>query len=446
LSKWLHKILMSSVTPKLSGSTGGTAAQIAEQVGRFRWVICTVLLLGITKNYMDRLVIGVLKSTLQHDLGWSEIDYGDLVVAFTTAYAVGMVVLGRVVDKVGTRIGYAIAMVTWSLAAMAHGMVTSLWAFIVARAVLGFGEAGVFPGSLKAVAEWFPKKERALAVGIFNAGTNVGAIVTPLVVPWITLHFGWRWTFVFLGGIGVVWLFGWLWIYRSPEEHPRCSKRELEYIQSDPITPAGRVGWFKLLRHRQTWAFVMGKFITDPIWWFYLFWIPDFLQKKHGLALLQVGLPLVVIYVIADAGSIAGGWFSSTLMRHGHTANRSRKTAMLICALAVIPIVFAPGVASTWGGVMLIGLATAAHQGWSSNLLTLPSDMFPAKAVASVVGMGGMAGAFGGMLIAKIVSYILQLTGSYTIPFFLAGSAYLFGLMVIHFLVPRLAVAQLDGD
>src|SRR3954454_13109698 len=229
---------MSSVIPNLSGSNRGTAAQIAEQVGRFRWVICTVLLLGITKNYMDRLVIGVLKSTLQHDLGWSEIDYGDLVVGVTTAYAVGMVVLGRVVDKVGTRIGYAIAMVTWSLAAMAHGMVSSLWAFIIARAVLGFGEAGVFPGSLKAVAEWFPKKERALAVGIFNAGTNVGAIITPLVVPWITLHFGWRWTFIFLGGIGVIWLFGWLWIYRSPEEHPRCSKRELEYIQSDPITPA----------------------------------------------------------------------------------------------------------------------------------------------------------------------------------------------------------------
>src|SRR3954452_8528232 len=355
---------MTSASPNLSRPDRGPAAKINEQIGRFRWVICTVLLLGVTKNYMDRLVIGVLKNTLQHELGWSEIDYGNLVVAFTTAYAFGMLLLGRLVDKVGTRIGYAVAMVTWSLAAMAHGLVSSLWAFIVARAVLGFGEAGVFPGSLKAVAEWFPKKERALAVGIFNAGTNVGAIITPLVVPWITLHFGWRWTFIFLGGIGIVWLFGWLWIYRSPEDHPRCSERELAYIKSDPIDPPCRVGWGKLLRHRQTWAFVMGKFITDPIWYFYLFWVPDFLQKKHGLALLQVGLPLVVIYIIADAGSIAGGWFSSSLMRRGNSVNRSRKIAMLVCAVCVTPIVFASSVSSTWTAVLLIGLVTAAHQGW----------------------------------------------------------------------------------
>jgi MFS transporter, ACS family, aldohexuronate transporter len=435
---------MTSVTPNISGPERGIGPQIAEHIGRFRWVICAVLLLGVTKNYMDRLVIGVLKSTLQHDLGWTEIDYGNLVAAFTTAYALGMVVLGRVVDRVGTRIGYAIAMVTWSLAAMAQGMVSSFSAFIVARAVLGFGEAGVFPASLKAVAEWFPRRERALAVGIFNAGTNVGAIITPIIVPWITLRFGWRWTFISLGGFGVVWLIGWLWIYHSPEKHPRCSTGELEYIHIDPIDPPSRVGWLQLFRFRQTWAFVMGKFITDPIWWFYLFWIPDFLQKKHGLALLQVGLPLVVIYIIADAGSIAGGWFSSSLIKRGKTVNRSRKTAMLVSALMVMPIVFAPSVASKWGAVLLIGLAAAAHQAWSSNLLTLPSDMFPTKAVASVVGMGGMAGAIGGMLIAKIVSYVLQWTGSYTIPFLMAGSAYLFGLLVIHVLVPKLQKAPLE--
>ena len=435
---------MTPGSPDLNGSTRSAAAQISGHVGRFRWVICTVLLLGVTKNYMDRLVIGVLKSTLQQDLGWTEIDYGNLVVAFTIAYAFGMVALGRVVDKVGTRIGYAISMVTWSLAAMAHGMVSSLWAFIIARAVLGFGEAGVFPASLKAVAEWFPRRERALAVGIFNAGTNVGAVITPLVVPFITLHFGWRWTFIFLGGVGIVWLIGWLWIYRSPEEQPYCSKSELAYIKSDPVDPPGRVEWAKLLQHRQTWAFVMGKFITDPIWWFYIFWIPDFLHKQHGLALMQVGLPLVVIYVIADAGSIAGGWLSSSLIRRGYSVNRSRKIAMLTCALAVIPIVLAPGIASTWPAVLLIGLATAAHQGWSSNLLTLPSDMFPAKAVASVVGLGGMAGAFGGMLIAKIISYLLQVTHSYTIPFIMAGTAYLFGLAVVHILVPRLEKARLE--
>lgn len=418
---------------------GGTSV-----VGRFRWIICTVLLLGVTKNYMDRLAIGVLKDTLQHQLGWSEIDYGNLVVAFTVSYAAGMVVLGRVVDWVGTRAGYAISMITWSLAAMAQGVVTSLGAFIAARAVLGFGEAGVFPASIKAVAEWFPRKERALAVGIFNAGTNVGAIVTPLVVPWITLRFGWRWTFVLLGGVGLVWLIVWQWIYRVPAEHPRCSSRELAYIQSDPIDPPSRVGWFSLLRHRQTWAFVMGKFISDPIWYFYLFWIPDFLQKKHGLALLQLGLPLVVIYLLADMGSIAGGWLSSSLIRRGYTVNRSRKTAMLACAICVVPIMLAPRVSSLWTAVLLIGLATAAHQGFSSNLLTLPSDMFPGKAVASVVGLGGMGGALGGFMIAKIVSYILQWTGSFALPFLMAGTAYMFGLLVIHLWAPRLEKATLE--
>lgn len=412
----------------------------------FRWVICGVLLFGVTKNYMDRLVIGVLKDTLQHQLGWTEIDYGNLVFAFTAAYAVGMLVLGRVVDSVGTRLGYALAMITWSIAAMAQGVVSSLRAFVVARAVLGFGESGVFPASIKAITEWFPGKERSLAVGIFNAGTNLGAILTPLVVPWITLHLGWRWSFILLGGVGMIWLALWLWIYDKPEQHPRVSVTELAYIRRDPIDMQGRVSWLDLIRHRQAWAFVLGKFVTDPIWWFYLFWVPGFLQKKHGLALLQLGLPLVTIYLMADLGSIAGGWFSSMLIRRGKTVNRARKTAMLICALCVTPIVLAPIVSTEWTAVFLIGLATAAHQGFSANLLTLPSDLFPAKAVASVVGMGGMAGAVGGMFIAKIVSYILQWTGSYTIPFLLAGSAYLFGLLIIHECVPRLEKVSLTRE
>jgi ACS family hexuronate transporter-like MFS transporter len=436
---------MNSVSSNTKESDQRIAAQISEHIGRFRWVICSVLLFGVTKNYMDRLVIGVLKDTLQHQLGWSEIDYGNLVIAFTTAYAIGMLAMGRVVDWLGTRIGYAVAMVTWSLAAVAQGLVSSLAAFTVARAVLGFGEAGVFPASLKAVAEWFPKRERALAVGIFNAGTNVGAIITPLMVPWIALHLGWRWTFISVGGVGVAWLVLWLWIYRSPEKHPRCTERELEYIKSDPIDPPCRVEWLKLMGHRQTWAFMMGKFITDPIWWFYLFWVPGFLQQRHGLDLLQVGLPLMVIYIIADAGSIAGGWFSSSLIRRGKSVNWSRKVAMLVCAFCVTPIVFAPTVASTWGAVLLIGLATAAHQGFSSNLLTLPSDMFPGRAIASVVGMGGMAGALGGMLIANIVSHLLQWTGSYSIPFLMAGSAYFLGLLVIHLFAPKLEPASLES-
>ncbi len=412
-------------------------------VGNFRWVICAVLLFGTTKNYMDRQVIGILKNSLQHQFGWSEIDYGNLVFTFQAAYALGMLVVGGLIDWLGTRIGYALAMAGWSLASMAHGMMSSLGGFLGARFALGFGEAGVFPASLKAVAEWFPKKERALATGIFNAGTNAGAIITPLVVPWITVHWGWRWAFFLIGALGFVWLAVWLWIYQRPEQHRRCSPSELKYIQSDRAEREQKIGWVKLLPHRQTWAFAAGKFIIDPIWWFYLFWIPDFLQREHGLALLKIGPPIVVIYLMADAGSVAGGWFSSSLIHHGKSVNAARKWAMLVCAVSVVPIIFAPEIASLWGAVLLIGLAAAAHQGFSSNLFTLPSDMFPARAVASVVGIGGMAGAVGGMLIAKIVAYFLQWTGSYRIPFLIAGCAYLLALGVVHLLAPRLDAVQL---
>ena len=415
---------------------------LASKVGSFRWVICALLLVGVTKNYIDRLIIGLLKTTLQRDLGWSEIDYGNLVLAFTAAYAVGMVAVGRFIDWVGTRLGYALAMAGWSLASMAHGVASSFGGFLAARGALGFTEAGVFPASLKAVAEWFPRKERALAAGIFNAGTNVGAIVAPLVVPWITLRWGWRWTFLSLGSLGFAWLALWIWVYRSPEHHPYCSARELEYIRADPPEPQGKTSWIELMGYRQTWAFILGKFITDPIWWFYLFWVPDFLQRKHGLQLLQIGIPIVCIYVLADAGSVAGGWISSSLIRRGRSVNAGRKIAMLVSALSAVPIVFAPRVASTWGAVLLLGLATAAHQGFSANLLTLPSDMFPRRAVASVVGIGGMAGATGGMLIAKVVSYLLQRTGGYAIPFAIAGSAYLVAIAVVHALVPTLAVVE----
>jgi MFS transporter, ACS family, hexuronate transporter len=408
----------------------------------FRWVICALLFFGTTKNYMDRQVIGVLKTTLQHDLGWNEIDYGNLVFAFQTAYALGMLLVGNLIDRLGTRLGYALTMLAWSLASMAHGMVHSLSGFLGARFALGLGESGVFPASLKAAAEWFPRKERALATGVFNAGTNVGAIITPLVVPWITVHWGWRWAFFLIGALGFVWVALWLAIYRKPEEHPRCSPAELQYIRGDQGESQTKIPWARLLPHRQTWAFAVAKFIIDPIWWFYLFWIPDFLQRRHGLPLLQIGLPIVVIYLMADVGSIAGGWFSSTLIHHGRTVNASRKLAMLICAICVIPIVFTPRVSSTWGAVLLLGLATAAHQGFSTNVFTLPSDMFPARAVGSVVGIGGMAGAVGGMLIAKIVAYFLQWTGSYTIPFLIAGSAYVVALAAIHFLAPQLRPAE----
>jgi MFS transporter, ACS family, hexuronate transporter len=420
------------------------APNVSSRSGYFRWVICALLLLGTTKNYMDRWVISALKTTLQHDLGWSEINYSNLVFAFQGAYGVGMLVVGRFIDRIGTRLGYAIVMVFWSLASMAHAVGSSFSSFLMARMALGFGESGVFPASIKAVAEWFPAKERALATGIFNAGTNVGVILAGLSVPWIAVHLGWRWTFVIIGSLGFAWLALWLLLYQRPEDHPRCSKAELEYIRGGRPQPVEKIRWLSLFPFRQTWAFACGKFLTDPIWWFYLFWVPDFLERQHGLHLAQIGNPIVVIYLISDFGSVAGGWLPSFLIRRGASLNAGRKIAMLICAVSITPIVFAYRVSGLWPAVLLIGLAAAGHQGFSANLYTLTSDLFPTRAVGSVVGIGGMAGAVGGMLIAKIVGYVLQWTGSYMIPFFIAGSGYLVALAVIQILTPRLEPARIN--
>jgi ACS family hexuronate transporter-like MFS transporter len=432
----LSGTMVSSVSSVATGSQQPPSP--SSRIGYFRWTICALLLVGTTKNYMDRQVLGVLKTVLQHDFHWNEIDYSNLVFAFQAAYAIGMVVVGRVIDRLGTRLGYALAMVFWSMASMGHAIGSSFTSFVVARSALGFGEAGVFPASIKTVAEWFPKKERALATGIFNAGTNIGAIVTPLVVPWITVHWGWRSAFLFTGALGFVWLIFWLMLYRKPEEHSRLSQAELDYICSDPSPTVTKIEWFRLITYRQTWAFVAGKFMIDPIWWFYLFWVPDFLQRKHGVAFIRIGVPILVIYLMADVGSVAGGWFSSWLIHHGKSVNVARKSAMLVCAICVVPIVFAYRVDSMWDAVLLIGLAAAGHQGFSANLFTLTSDTFPAQAVGSVVGMGGMAGAIGGMLIAKIVGYTLQWTGSYMVPFLIAGCAYLLALAAIQILAPKL--------
>jgi ACS family hexuronate transporter-like MFS transporter len=423
-----------------------TLLNVSSRPGYFRWVICGLLLLGTTKNYMDRWVISALKTTLQHDLGWSEINYSNLVFAFQAAYAVGMLAVGRFIDRFGTRLGYAIVMVFWSLASMAHAVGSSFSSFLMARVALGFGESGVFPASIKAVAEWFPAKERALATGIFNAGTNVGVILAGLSVPWITARFGWRWAFVIVGSLGFAWLALWLLLYHKPEDHPRCSRAELDYIRGDTPQPTQKIKWLSLLPYRQTWAFACGKFLIDPIWWFYLFWVPDFLERRYGLHLAQIGLPIVVIYLISDVGSVAGGWLSSSLIRRGVSVNAGRKSAMLACAISIIPIVSAYQLRGLWPAVLLIGLAAAGHQGFSANLFTLTSDLFPTRAVASVVGIGGMAGAVGGMLIAKIVGYVLQWTGSYRIPFFIAGFAYLVALGIIHGLSPGLEPASIDGE
>jgi ACS family hexuronate transporter-like MFS transporter len=413
-------------------------ASALTRVGNFRWVICALLLFGVTKNYMDRQLLGVLKTTLQHDFGWDDIQYGHLVSYFQMAYAAGMLLVGRLIDRFGTRAGYALAMTFWSLASMAHAGAGSFVSFAAARFALGFGEAGVFPASIKSVAEWFPKKERALATGIFNAGTSIGAIVTPLIAPWMASRWGWRSTFLFTGALGFVWLIFWLLLYRKPHEHPRVSQAELEYIRSDLSEPVGKIKWSALLPHRQTYTFVVGKFLTDPIWWFYLFWVPDFLQRQHNLVLTKIGAPIAVIYLISDVGSVAGGWLSSWLIRRGTSVNAARKLTMLVCALCVTPIIFAYRIESLWAAVLVIGLAAAAHQGFSANLYTLTSDMFPARAVGSVVGIGGMAGAIGGMFIAEVVGHTLQWTGSYMVPFLMAGSAYLLALLFIHILAPKL--------
>jgi ACS family hexuronate transporter-like MFS transporter len=394
---------------------------------------------------MDRQVLGLLAPFLQRTIGWNEIQYGYIVTAFQAAYAIGLLLMGGLIDRVGTRIGYALSIAVWSLAAMGHALANSVLGFGIARTMLGLGESGNFPAGIKTVAEWFPKKERALATGIFNSGTNIGAVIAPLTVPWVAVHLGWRWAFLFTGFFSAIWLVCWLTIYRRPQEHPRLSTRELQYIQSDPVEPTTKIPWMRLLPHRQTWAFVLGKFMTDPIWWFYLFWLPKYLNSTHGLSLTQLGPPLVAIYLSADVGSIAGGWLSSSLIKRGWEVNRARKTAMLLCALCVLPVLFVSRVSSLWPVVGIISLATAAHQGWSCNMFTLASDMFPRRAVASVVGIGGFGGAVGGMCIASFTGFLLQATHSYVPIFFIAGSAYIFALLIIHLLAPRLGPANIEA-
>jgi ACS family hexuronate transporter-like MFS transporter len=451
--------------PKSSAAAADPVAvqPITGPIGRFRWVICALLFFAATINYVDRQVIGILKPTLQQEFGWTEIDYADIIFAFQLAYAVAFLFAGRMIDRLGTKTGFVVALVIWSIAAIAHaeaplfgpaaawllGLIgltysASVAGFIFARLLLGFGEAGNFPAAIKVVAEWFPKRERAFATGLFNSGTNIGALVTPLVVPPITLLWGWYWAFVITGALGLLWLVFWIPLYAPPEGHPKLGAAELAHIKSDPPDPPTHIPWLQLLRYRQTWAFALGKFLTDPVWWLYLFWIPDFLGRNYGIDLKTIGPPLITIYLIADVGSIGGGWLSSRLLKLGWSVNAGRKTAMFVCAAAVLPMAFASKATDLWAAVALVSLAASAHQGWSANLFTLTSDMFPRQAVGSVVGLGGFAGAVGGMLIAKITGYILETTGSYVPIFFMAAFAYLAALAVIHLLVPKLKPVELS--
>jgi ACS family hexuronate transporter-like MFS transporter len=459
---------MSAHDSRSGSRAAAEAAAVAYErpKGRYRWVICALLFFATTINYVDRQIIGILKPTLQDQFAWSERDYAAIIFTFQLAYAIGLVVAGRVMDRLGTKRGFQAAIVLWSVAAMLHAvahlfpwlrlptilidppsfvLLTGAAAgFALARFLLGLGEAGNFPASIKTVAEWFPKKERAFATGIFNSGTNVGALLTPLIVPWVALNYGWEWAFLITGITGFAWLIWWNVAYSPPESHPKLSPEELAYIRSDPTEAMTPVAWSTLLRYRQTWAFALGKFLTDPIWWLYLFWIPDFLGRNYGLDLKNIGLPIVVIYLIADVGSIGGGWLSSKLIASGWSVNAARKLTMLVCALAVVPIMFAAQASNLWVAVLLVSLAAAAHQGWSANLFTLTSDVYPRRAVGSVVGIGGMAGAIGGMVISLVVGEVLERTGSYVPVFFMAGTAYLVALLVIHMLVPRLERAPID--
>jgi len=416
----------------------------AAGIGRRRWIVVVLLFTATVINYVDRQMLGLLKPMLSVEFGWSETDYANIVFSFQAAYAVFYLLFGRFIDVIGARWGYALSFLVWNLAHTAHAFASSLVSFIAVRIALGAGEAGNFPSGLKAVAEWFPKRERALAIGIFNAGANVGAIITPLIVPVITYAYGWEAAFLLTGIVSFLWLAAWLIFYRAPEKHPTLSRAELDHIRSDPPESTARVPWLTLLTVRETWAYALAKFLTDPIWWLFLFWLPDFFARRHGLDLRGFGPPLVVIYLVSDLGSVLGGWTSSRLMQAGFSLNRARKTAMLGCALCVLPVMGAMTIDNLWLAVAVLALATAGHQGFSANLLTLPSDVFPRSAVATIVGIGGTAGAVGGMLMSSFTGWVLETSGSYAPIFLVAGLAYCVALVLLHVLSPRLEPARLS--
>jgi len=420
-----------------------TVSDVRVQVGRYRWVICALLFFATTINYIDRQVLGILAPDLQKEIGWTELDYGRIVIAFQVSYAVMMLVWGRILDRIGTKLGLGLAVAWWSLAAMGTALARSAMGFGFARFLLGVGEAANFPASIKTVAEWFPKSERAFATGIFNAGTNIGAIVAPIVVPVIAARWGWRPAFVLTGAIGFAWLIFWAAMYYPLARHPRVQEPERSYIRDGMgEISATKTPLREVLGTRQLWAFALGKMLTDPIWWFYLFWLPKFLAAEHGIRGTAIIPYLTTVYVISDVGSVLGGYLSSAFIKAGWTVNRARKTAMGIVAAIVPSVIIASQTKSAWTAVLLIGLATACHQAWSANIFTLASDMFPRRAVGTVVGFGGFAGGVGGILIAEFAGRVLNANPKYYLPMFVvAGLAYLVALAVVHLLAPRLEPA-----
>ena len=421
-----------------------TTAAHPLRTGWIRWLICSLLFFATTLNYVDRQTIAILKPTLSGEFHWNEIDYANVVLCFQTAYAVGYITFGRVIDKLGARLGYSIAVFIWACAQVFCAFATSLVGFSIMLFALGLGESGNFPAALKAVAEWFPQRERALANGVFNAGTNIGAILAPLIVPVIALAIGWRSAFVATGSLSLIWLILWVSFYRQPREHKSISPAELAYIESDKEVVEKSVPWVSLLTVKETWAYAFGKFLIDPVWYFYLFWLPPFFVREFHLDLRSFGAPLMIIYILADFGSVAGGWLSSNLINRGMSVNAARKLTMLLCAACVLPVMFALYVHSLWLAVGIVGLATAAHQAFSANLMTLPSDLFPKAQVGSVSGIGGTAGAIGGMLMAWLTGQVLSNTGSYAPLLTAAAVIYMVAVLVIHGLTPALRPVRIS--
>ncbi len=431
-----------------------TAADIPlAPVGRYRWVVVALLFFATSINYLDRQVIGLLKPVLEKQFSWTEIDYSHIVMAFSAAYALGLLLFGRLIDRVGTKLGYIISIVIWSVAAMLHALVKSTFGFGAVRALLGLGESGNFPAAIKSVAEWFPKRERALATGIFNSGANIGAVIAPIAVPWILGAYGWRQAFIITGAIGFVWLIFWLIFYEVPARKKNLSKGEYAYIHSDSEEikeDKTTISWNRLFAVRQTWSFVLGKFLTDPIWWFFLFWLPSYFSSTFHLDLTKPSLPLAIVYTATTIGSVGGGYLSSYFINNGWPVYKARKVAMFIFAMCVVPIIAARFATSIWTAVGLISLAAAAHQAWSANIFTTVSDMFPKRAVSSVVGIGGMAGSVGGFLFPLLVGYLLDkyksggnITAGYNLIFIICGSMYIIAWLTMHFLAPQMKKVNL---
>ncbi|WP_308991294.1 MFS transporter [Mariniflexile litorale] len=410
---------------------------------KIRWTIVALLFFATTINYIDRQVIGLLKPFIEKDLHWTEADYGYIVTAFQIAYAIGLLISGRMLDKLGSRLGYTVAIIIWSIGAVLHAFVHSVMGFGIVRSILGIGEAANFPAAVKTVAEWFPKKDRALATGIFNSGATVGAILAPIIVGGITLVLNWKWAFIITGLLGFIWIVFWVLIYRVPEKHKRVSAKELEYILSDndtvvETTDSKGITWGALFKYRQTYAICFSRFFTDWVWWFFLFWAPDFLNKTQNIDLKHSIVPLIIIYSMASIGGVFGGALSSRLIKIGKTIDFARKTAILVCAMLVLPLTFATQFDNLWIVVIIIGFATAAHQGWASNIFTIVSDIYPKKAVATMVGLSGFAGAIGGALAASFVGLVLDISGSYTLIFIIASTMYLLAWLILKIMIPQI--------